>query len=349
MPVAAPQTVSFRIRFKESSLSRRSDRHVLIVSTKLDVATDAVVKILNDRAVRCTRWNTEDLPFDQTFTARISSRSRAPSLSIECAGSVVSLEDVTSIWYRRLRVPERPRDIASGIYDFCVRESRASAIGGILLQEKRIMSPPAAIWAAEHKLLQLQVARTMGLAIPETVVTNDPAEVRAAFSRFNGQMIAKPVRSGFLDMGDEQYAVYTSQVLEEHLADVENAHWSPTIYQPLLPKQCDVRVTAVGGKLYIAEIESQKDPSALIDWRKTTDPELPHRRGSLPSAVTKRLLLTLRCLNLQFAAVDFVRTPSNEFVFLEINPNGQWLWIDDALNTGISAAVADWLSGEDTV
>jgi D-alanine-D-alanine ligase-like ATP-grasp enzyme len=51
-------------------------------------------------------------------------------------------------------------------------------------------------------------------------------------------------------------------------------------------------------------------------------------------------------LNLEYGALDFVLTPDGRFVFLEINPNGQWLWLDDMLSLGITTAVAEWLSGE---
>ena len=157
-------------------------------------------------------------------------------------------------------------------------------------------------------------------------------------------MIAKPVRSGYVDTGDEQFAVYTSQVLESHLDDLSGAQLSPTIFQPLIPKLVDVRATFVGEELFVAEIESQTDAAAMVDWRRTTNPLLPHRRASLPRAVEQASRRLMKRLGLVFGALDFVRTPDNEWIFLEVNPNGQWLWLDDMLELGITDAVADWLA-----
>jgi len=199
------------------------------------------------------------------------------------------------------------------------------------------------VWAAENKPLQLATARRLGLIIPETVVTNDPEEIRAAFVRFKGRMIVKPVRTGFVDEGAEQYAVYTNQVMDYHLSKLESARLSPSIYQPLLDKLCDVRVTIVGKQMFVAEIDSQSDAQASVDWRRTSNPELPHRRSCLPPKVAQATLQLMSTLGLEFAALDFVRTPNNEYIFLEVNPNGQWLWLDDQLGFGISAAVAAWL------
>jgi glutathione synthase/RimK-type ligase-like ATP-grasp enzyme len=234
--------------------------------------------------------------------------------------------------------------MAQGVYDFCLREARSALLGSILSKKVKIMSPPSSIWSAEHKVLQLTVARDVGLQIPETIITNEPAQITEAFKRFGGNMITKPVRSGFVDYGSEQHAIFTSQVLEDHLQRVADARWSPAIYQPLIPKQFDVRVTVVGSQFFSAEIDSQSDPDAAVDWRHTSNPQLPHREASIPNDVKERLKSMLDILQLRFAAIDLIRTPDGEYVFLEVNPNGQWLWLDDFLNLGISQTVAEWLS-----
>jgi len=317
--------------------------HVLIVSTKLDVATDVVVSLLDRRGVRATRINSEDFPFDSFLATTVTPNSLTTTYRFG-ALEPVTLEDVSSIWYRRVRSPERPNTMLQGVYDFCLREARSALLGSILGTNSRIMSPPASIWSAEHKLLQLETARLVGLQIPETVFTNDPNRVMQAFKTFNGKMIAKPIRTGFVDYGSEQQAIFTSQVLESHLERVNDARLSPAIYQPLIPKRFDVRVTAVGSRLFVAEIDSQSDPEASVDWRHTADSHLPHYRSSLPIEVEAGIHKLLSRLGLNFAAIDLIRTPSDQYIFLEVNPSGQWLWLDDMLDLGISEAVADWLA-----
>jgi glutathione synthase/RimK-type ligase-like ATP-grasp enzyme len=205
------------------------------------------------------------------------------------------------------------------------------------------MSHPRCVWEAEHKLLQLATARRMGLTIPGTLVSNNPEDVRAAFLRFGGAMIAKPVRSGYVEVGEQPFAIYTSQVLAEHLESLEGAELSPIIYQPLLEKRSDVRVTMVGDQLFAAEIDSQTDEAARVDWRRTENPGLPHRRTELPPSIREASSRFMRALGLQFGALDFVLTPSGDYVFLEVNPSGQWLWLDDRLGFGITDAIAAWL------
>jgi len=120
---------------------------------------------------------------------------------------------------------------------------------------------------------------------------------------------------------------------------------SPAIYQELIPKRFDLRVTLVGRKIFCAAIDSQSDPAALIDWRHTDNPQLPHFPISLPEIVTEKLFRIMDSLHLTFAAIDMIQTVTGQFVFLEVNPSGQWLWLDDMLQFGISDAVAHWLAG----
>lgn len=328
------------------STKEAGPRHVLVVSTAVDLSTDAVVSALLERGVRVSRWNTEDYPFGSRLTASLT----VGAVDAEVTRGAMPAErfsTVSAVWYRRVRTPERPEDMDAGVYDFCLRESRASLIGGLLAAcppTARWMSAPAAIWTAEHKLWQLAVARDCGFEIPETVVTNDADEARRAFARFDGEMIAKPVRTGYVEVSGTPHSIFTSAVSAGDLEDMTGADLSPVIFQPLIPKRCDVRVTVVGENIFAAEIDSQGDPSARVDWRRTDDPELPHRQVALSTEVEEQIRSFMRRLDLEFGALDFVATPSGRLVFLEVNPNGQWLWLDDKLGLGISDAIARWLA-----
>ena len=200
-----------------------ASRHVLIVSTAVDLSTDAVVRALGERNVRVTRWNTEDYPFRSRLTSLLTGSDVGGRL-VRQSESSVDFSTITAVWYRRVRTPERPDAMDPGIFDFCLRESRASLIGGLLgtcPRHARWMSLPSAVWNAEHKVYQLAVARECGFKIPDTVVTNDPAEARIAFMRFDGHMIAKPVRTGYVEVEGDPYSIFTSAVTPDDVNDLE--------------------------------------------------------------------------------------------------------------------------------
>ncbi len=312
---------------------------VLIVSTKACVATDDVIRRLAARGINAYRLNTEEFPFDHSISFRPGAQPGCPWLLCDQR----EMPAPTSIWYRRFRTPGTPEGMDEGTATFCRQETRAALIGSIAGRSTRWMSHPAALWQAEFKPYQLEVAAQMGIPIPRTVVTNDPVTIRAAFGEFQ-RMIAKPTRSGYLVPDGVEYAIYTSQVLEEHLEELESARLSPAIYQELIPKRFDIRVTIIGNEVFAASIDSQADPAASIDWRRTDNPDLAHYRHELPSDVSVALIRLMDKLQLTFGAIDLVQSSNGDYVFLEVNPNGQWLWLDDKLDLGISERVAGWLA-----
>jgi glutathione synthase/RimK-type ligase-like ATP-grasp enzyme len=316
------------------------DGHVLIISTIADAATDDVVQRLTSLGIPHKRLNTEEYPFSSALTFRPDKNRREGWIALNGE----ALPSPSGIWYRRLRTPSKPTGMDEGIYTFCLQESRAALVGSILNLAGRWMSHPAAVWQAEYKPFQLALASELGLHIPRTIVTNDPQVIRAAFTEFQ-EMIVKATRSGNVTQKGQEFAIFTSRVLKEHLDEIESARWSPAIYQALVPKRFDLRVTIVGRKIFAAAIDSQSDPAASLDWRQTNNQRLPHHRATIPDEIAVKLFSMMDSLRLTFGAFDMVLTPSGEYVFLEVNPSGQWLWIDDMLEYGISDAVALWLAG----
>lgn len=315
------------------------DAAVLVVSTIADTATDVIVRWLAASGVPCLRVNTENYPFAHTLSYK-SGYSTQPS--IEFSGE--SLAIPRSIWYRRMRTPPRPEDMDAGVYDFCLQETRAALLGSILSLSTRWMSHPRDIWQAENKPFQLRAASAAGLRIPRTIITNEPEMIRQAYGDF-GQMIVKATRTGYVIREGQEYSIFTSRVLEEHLDQLECARYSPSIYQEMIPKRFDLRITIVGRKIFAAAIDSQSDPRATVDWRHTADPNLPHHAIALPAQIENRLLKLMDSLGLTFGAIDMIETPTGELVFLEVNPSGQWLWLDEILDLGISRSLAEWLAG----
>lgn len=305
----------------------------------MDLATDAVVRALQDIGTPVVRVNTEDLPFSAVIDYSIGVTKPAAIFS-----NITDADNwFGAVWYRRLRVPAKPAEMDAGVYDFCVRENRSALIGGLMGHETRWMSDPGAIWKAEFKPYQLQVASEIGLDIPKTLVSNRPESIRDFYQRY-GPIIAKPVRSGYVVKNGVECAVFTTKLEAEMMNDLSDAALSPTIYQEFLPKMYDIRVTIVGRKFFAVSIDSQSDPSATIDWRKTENPLLPHSPIKLPELLQRSLSELMSRLSLAYGAIDLVLTPDGRYVFLEINPNGQWLWIDEMLSLGISRSIAEWLS-----
>jgi glutathione synthase/RimK-type ligase-like ATP-grasp enzyme len=227
---------------------------------------------------------------------------------------VVVAEPGTTVWWRRTGfVPSDPR-AGNAENRLRAEEVRAQVVGGLLALGVRWVDHPETIEIAEHTLLQLTVARSVGAAIPATVVTND-RQVAAGLT--DSPLVAKSISSG---IGIAPYADFAD---EEILAALPNA---PTTLQAYVPGTSDLRVVVVGDHAFVWR--RAKHAGEPFDWRmpdpsgrefvQIDAPELAH----LAVAITREL-------NLSFSAQDWVETGAGP-VFLEANPVGQWLFLAGA-------------------
>jgi glutathione synthase/RimK-type ligase-like ATP-grasp enzyme len=142
--------------------------------------------------------------------------------------------------------------------------------------------------------------------------------------------------------GDEfRGGVFTEEVHFEHLQDEIALRAAPIMLQRLVDKTCDIRVTVVNDSQFAVQIDSQDLPESRIDFRKRQD--LPMRAIELPEKVHRGIATLMARTGLHFGALDFALDRSGEYFFLEVNPTGNWLWIEHQLGLDISGQLANAL------
>jgi glutathione synthase/RimK-type ligase-like ATP-grasp enzyme len=140
-----------------------------------------------------------------------------------------------------------------------------------------------------------------------------------------------------------QGEIFTTPLVGYAREDFEPVRHSPCLFQEYVPKAFELRVTVVRDRVFAAEIHSQALAATRHDWRRPELSDVPHRPHELPEAIAGRCVCLVARLGLQFGAIDMIYTPSGEYVFLEINPNGQYGWIEDRTGMRISQAIAEAL------
>ncbi|MBN1208718.1 MAG: hypothetical protein JXB05_27905 [Myxococcaceae bacterium] len=196
------------------------------------------------------------------------------------------------------------------------------------------VNPPPANFALEEKCSQLLVAAQVGLRIPPTLYTTRLPVARAFFEEHGGHIIYKPFRTiGHVVREDSQSreveVLYTNRVQAEHLVEPEGFIPSPSIFQPYVPKQIELRIVVVGRRVLACAIHSQQTEKARDDWRRFDLAPMPHVPHTLPDELQAQLVAYVERLGLVFGSIDMILTPEGEYVFLEINPNGQFGWVVD--------------------
>lgn len=314
---------------------------VLVITHWFDPTADFVVEELNRREVPVLRFDAADFPSDLCVTGRLA--AGAWSGALKAGGRRVSFDDVGGIYFRRptaFRLGPMPESAAGWAF----AEAR-SGLGGLLMAHEAWLNHPHRVGYAEYKPVQLAEAVRAGLAIPKTLITNDPDEARAFVGELP-QVIYKPL-SAASPPGAGDVSMYTSVVEPGHLAEAADAiRITMSMLQERINHRHAIRLTVVDGRLFAAAIHAHSR-AAVLDWRADQD-HISFSRIDVPDAVGSGVMNLMAALGLRFGAFDFLLTPEGEWVFLEINPNGQWAFIEQATGLPIAAAIADALAGQGT-
>ena len=323
---------------------------VLIITVKSDVAADYVVWELRQLGVPFMRLNTEDFPLSICSSVSFQEGEATPKWDwLSPCLQPVDTRNVQAVWYRRHRLPVLPERMVWAHAEYALRESDwflKGAISSLASNGKKIswMSHPLSIQRAESKIEQLRLAKLIGFNVPRTLIGNDPVRIREFFRQCGGTMVAKPLRLGYFDYGERQTCVYTSRVASEEALRDESLHLAPVIFQEQVPKLFDIRVTLVGERVYPVKIDGlSSSVDHPVDWRQLPPEQQSYELHLLPEEIAEKCLAYAKEFDLNYGAYDFILTPGGKYVFLEVNPSGQWLWLEDSLELPISKAIARWL------
>lgn len=314
---------------------------LLLVTNREDYTADWLVLELEGRGANFLRFNTEDYPSDIGLTWRPEGDAR---LHIE--GREWRMQDFTAVWFRRPLMPEL-RDLEPDVAGWAEAEALEALNGLWRTHDALWVNDPQANWAADSKPEQLRTARQLGFEIPATLVTNSPEEARNFAASQPSGAVSKPLREGRVVVRGEEHAYYTTFLDSEDVAALGELGPEPYLLQGLVDKRYDVRVTVIDREAFAVRIESQDEPAARVDWRRAESAVLPHAVEELPEQVSRGCVALVRHYGLRFGAIDLARRPDGAHAFFELNPNGQWAWVEQLTGLPLRARLAELLLREE--
>ncbi len=317
---------------------------LIITHTQDNESIEMVSEAISRRGDVAIRFDTDRFPTEVQLELLYSGDTERLILAQD--GARFDLAEVSGVWYRRLHVGGKiPTQMDEQFRNASIQEARVTIFGLITSLRAFHLDSIPVIRRVENKQLQLQVAREIGLDTPRTLITNQPAAVRAFAKTCETGIITKMMASfAIYDERGEERVVFTNPVSEADLADLDGLKFCPMTFQELLPKQLELRVTIVGKQVFCASVDSQQLDKAKFDWRKEgialLDAWKPY---TLPVEVEAKLLQFMEHFGLHYGAIDIIVTPSGRYVFLEVNPVGEFFWLEKFAGLPISAAIADML------
>lgn len=319
-----------------------SIRRVLLVTYSGDRMADLVTDALRARDTAPVRLDTDRFP--HVVTVQLRQGPRAASI-FRLGGN--ELSSIDAVWYRRFFDADLPKEVEEKYVRHCRRESRMFLNSLFAsLRGAHWVDPIPRVHLAHHKALQLDVAKRCGFEVPETLMTNDPADARRFFDALEGRVVTKMLSSFALHENEVDLMVFTRTVTEEDLKEIEGLKYCPMVFQERVEKDVELRVTVVGDRIFVSSIDAKEAGVPKDDWRRrSVESALRFRKDSVPGDVEEATLRLMRAYGLVYGAIDLIRTPDERHVFLEINSAGEWGWIHTEVGHPVAEALADVLSG----
>ncbi len=313
---------------------------ILVLSNSEDGKhTDVVVEKLHKANQKVFRFDSDRFMSGE-ITINFRSNHQECGFTMCSGDQLLDSRNIKSVWYRR------PNHFNIQIQDPVQHRYAEEEVRNLLdglwatIPDVFWLSNPKSLEQARKKLLQLKLACELGFLVPETIVTNDPNLVQEFSKIHDAKIVFKALYHEFLNYGDRAFNIPTTLITEKHMEKLELVRKMPALFQRFIEKKYELRVTIVEDKIFAVKIDSQANPLTVVDWR---NPEyidkLSYTSVEFPHEVSDRCQCMLRRLGLAFGAFDFIMSKDEKLYFLEVNPNGQWYWLEDLAGALISDAI----------
>jgi glutathione synthase/RimK-type ligase-like ATP-grasp enzyme len=303
--------------------------------------TDLMQKSLAKLNLEMIRMDTDTFPLNIEISAE--QNIGGVNGSIKIAGKIHKLSDFSAVWFRKNLHSNLTSALTGKNLSQATKESTA-AKNAVLYALESIFwfDSPFDILRAENKQLQLILAKQCGLIIPNSLLSNSPIAVKSFYHQENGNIISKMLTPLTNFMKSTKSFVYTSKVEEKHLANLDGLKYSPMQFQQEIQKEYELRVIYVDGnyftgKIATSAITDDKKP----DWRRAKQEDFFWETYQLPESICQKIDVLMKKLSLNFGALDIIRSTNGDYVFLEVNPCGEWGMLQKALDYPITDHIAE--------
>lgn len=308
--------------------------NVLIITEPDDIHAALVKLALEEKGVACELFFSADMPSKQKNNVYISNKE-CSWISISSSLDMYRYDkNFDSIWWRRPRRPHVPDNIHEDDKTFIMKENSIyhDSIPYLLNDSAWWVNPIASHQKTRSKIVQLKLAYQCGFKIPETLISNSPEDIKA-FIKLNAtrSVIYKPFFPQFWSEKEGVKILYTDKISLCDLPSDPMLQVVPGIYQQYVEKKYELRVTCFGSYISAVKIDSQKHLSGKTDWRKIPGCELSLLEVELPQAIKDKIILFMIKIGVVFGCFDFIVTPDDDIVFLELNEQGQFLWVEETI------------------
>lgn len=299
---------------------------VLIISNTSDATSDYLIDKLNHTGIQFFRIDTDLI--DASVKISINQEYGCILFKDELLYS----SEIKKIIIRRpTPIKISLKDEAHSVH---IQNETTTAIEGVFsfVDIKNWINHPSANVRASNKPFQLICAKRLGLKVPKWIVSSIEPDLIKFYKKYPKGTIVKPLHSGIINrFSSESTNIFTNELTS--VTCLKDSILPPLIIQEKVEKGVDVRITVVGKEMIAVSLQT-KNPH--IDIRYNNMKSVVYKKIQIPQMIKNKIRDFMDLFSLNFGAFDFIVDKNGEWIFIELNPNGQWAWMDPEVDNAIS-------------
>ncbi len=326
------------------------NKKILIITNTDDLHADLITAILKEKDSTPFRINLDSFPRDYQLYQEYSKGKWTGSIKHIPSQDELLLANVGAVWLRKTAEFEfMSNELGLQEKAYAKAETEHTLQSLLFSLDCYWMSHPLAVRSSQWKGEQLQRAAKLGFHIPASIISNCTESVKKFKQSIDDDMIFKSMSTPILAANEVEeidcvtFGLGTTLVTDDDMEDLDAVAELPCHFQQHIPKQYELRITVIGDKVFAVKIDSQQDDRTKLDFRNFSI-DIPYSAVELPDEITNRCREFVQSYQLNFGAIDIIVTPDNEYVFLENNPCGQFLFVEQLVpELKMMDAIADCL------
>lgn len=302
---------------------------VLVVTSSIDYTATYIIEKYKNKA------NFFRINVDRFMEYNITIRNGM--WSIQHQEEKICNKEVYAIYYRKPMLPDLNEYNVE--YHIVIQRDIIAIINGIVDSfDGPVLTKPFLLRRAENKAFQLLYNKPNSCKMPKSYMGND---IESVLGIANGDIIIKPISVGKIKKEDG-FEIYQTAIWDKNIInEISDIKLTPIYTQEYVAKKYEARITIIGTAVFGVSIISGNKVDWRADYRR-----LKYKLIDIPNEIRDYCFQLMKIMELEFGAFDFIITEEDEWFFLEVNPNGQWLWLEEELGINISEKIVDYLLGE---
>jgi hypothetical protein len=323
------------------------DKVLIITHTNDNNCVATVSEAIRKNGGEAIRMDVNTFPTGYAYTANHTNSKTERWM--DTGDQQIPLHECNALWFRRFFDAGAPlaKELDPEYLQASLEETRRTLLGMIEGFDGFTFGTHSQYRRLDSREEQMKIAVANGLLIPDTLITNSPTRVRSFIEAHPDGVITKMQSAFAIYREGVEHVVFTNKVGLDDLEGIEGLELTPMMFQQMIPKKLELRITIVGDKVFCFAIDSQKSEKAQTDWRKDGVNMLSEWfEYPLPENIEKGLLGLMDYYQINYGAIDVILTPDDKYYFLEINSAGEFFWLDMLCEYKISDQIAKVLLGK---